>query len=212
MDIIYLGHASFLLKHKGVRVVIDPFGKEVGIKPVKTEADIVIISHDHRDHNNLSHIQGKPMVIKGPGEYEIKGVMVTGIQTFHDDKQGALRGKNTIYAIDIDDVRICHLGDLGHKLEKKHLDILDGVDVLMIGVGGETATDPKTAMEVIHQISPSIVIPMHYKTKEHSKIWNKKATLGDFLKVSGMEARKESKLTVKKLDLPEEMELIVLKK
>jgi len=212
MDITYLGHSCFLLRHKGVRVVTDPFDKSVGIKQVKTEADIVTISHDHGDHSGLKMVTGEPMVIKGPGEYEIKGVSITGMQTFHDDKEGALRGKNTVYTIDIDEVRICHLGDLGHKLSDKQLEILDGIDVLMVPVGGESAIEPKTAMEVIRQISPSIAIPMHYRTKEYTVKWKGKSTLEDFLKISGMEARKEEKLTVKKLDLPEEMELVVLKK
>jgi len=212
MDITYLGHSCFLLRHKGVRVVTDPFDKSVGIKQVKTEADIVTISHDHGDHSGLGMVTGEPMVIRGPGEYEIKGVSITGMQTFHDEEKGALRGKNTVYTIDIDEVRICHLGDLGHKLSEKQLEVLDGIDVLMVPVGGNTSIEPKTAMEVIRQISPSIAIPMHYRTKEHSQVWKKKVTLEDFLKISGMEAKKTEKLTVKKLDLPEEMELVVLKK
>ena len=212
MDITYLGHSCFLLRHKSVKVITDPFDKSVGIKQVKTEADIVTISHDHGDHSGLKMVTGEPMVIRGPGEYEIKGVSITGMQTFHDDKEGALGGKNTVYTIDIDEVRICHLGDLGHKLSDKQLEDLDGIDVLMVPVGGNTSIEPKTAMAVIRQISPSIAIPMHYRTKEHTTKWKEKATLEDFLKISGMEAKKEEKLTVKKLDLPEEMELVVLKK
>ena len=212
MDITYLGHSCFLLRHKSVKVITDPFDKSVGIKQVKTEADIVTISHDHGDHSGLKMVTGKPMVIRGPGEYEIKGVSITGMQTFHDEEEGALRGKNTVYTIDIDEMRICHLGDLGHKLSDKQLEDLDGIDVLMVPVGGNTSLEPKTAMAVIRQISPSIAIPMHYRTKEHNQVWKKKVTLEDFLKISGMEAKKTKKLTVTKLDLPEEMELVVLEK
>jgi len=213
MDVAYLGHASFLLRYKSVRVVCDPFNKEVGFSPVKVRADIVTVSHEHGDHNQLSGVEGEPMVIRGPGEYEIKEVSITGIQTFHDDKEGSLRGKNTSYAIDIDDLRVCHLGDLGHRLEERHLNLMDGVDILMVPVGGVYILDSKEALEVIKQIGPSVVIPMHFKTREHDKkIFGKLATVEEFIKESGMEARREKKLTVKKLDLPEEMEIIVLER
>jgi len=213
MEIIYLGHAAFLLRHKSVKVVCDPFDKQVGFSSAKVEADIVVSSHDHHDHNELSVVGGEPMVIKGPGEYEIKGVSITGVTSFHDDKQGSLRGKNTIYTIDIDELRLCHLGDLGHKLEEKHLNLMDGIDVLMVPVGGFYTIGPEKAMEVIKQVGPSIVIPMHYKTKEHNqKMFGKLATVDEFVKVSNMEARREKKLVVKKLDLPEEMELVVLER
>lgn len=213
MEIIYLGHASFLLRYKSVRVVCDPFGKEVGFSLAKVKADIVTVSHEHDDHNQLSGVEGEPMVVKGPGEYEIKEVSITGIQTFHDNKEGALRGKNTIYTIDMAELRLGHLGDLGHKLEEKHLSLMDGVDILMIPVGGVYSLDPERAMEVVKQIGPSIVIPMHFKTREHDKkIFGKLATLEEFKKRTGMEVRREKKLMVKKLDLPEEMEIVVLER
>jgi L-ascorbate metabolism protein UlaG (beta-lactamase superfamily) len=213
MEIVYLGHASFLLRYKSVRVVCDPFGKEVGFSLMKVKADIVTVSHEHGDHNQLSGVEGEPIVVRGPGEYEIKEVSIIGIQTFHDDKEGSLRGKNTIYTIDIADLRLGHLGDLGHKLEEEHLSLMDGVDILMIPVGGGYSLDPGMAMEVIKQIGPSVVIPMHFKTREHNKkIFGKLARVEEFIKESGMEARREKKLMVKKLDLPEEMEIVVLER
>jgi len=213
MEISYLGHASFLLRYKSVRLVCDPFDKQVGFSQAKVKVEIVTISHDHSDHSERGMIEGEPMVIEGPGEYEIKGVSVTGITSWHDGKQGSLRGKNTIYTIDMDELRLCHLGDLGHKLDDKQLDLMDGVDVLMIPVGGFYSLGPKEALEVIKQIGPSIVIPMHYKTKEHNqKAFGKLVTVDEFLKQAGLKTRKEKKLTLKKLDLPEEMEIVVLER
>ncbi len=212
MEITHLGHSCFLLKTKTARVVCDPFGKSVGFKQAKINADIVTISHDHDDHNDLSFVVGEPMIINGPGEYEIKGVSITGIACFHDEKKGKDRGKNIIYVFDVDELRVAHLGDLGHKLSDKELEIMDGVDVLMVPIGGEFTINSKIAKEVIKQVSPSVVVPMHYKTKEHNKKFSKLTTLKDFTKEMEIEAKKEKKLKIKKLDLPEEMELVILDK
>jgi len=213
MEISYLGHASFLLRHKSVRLLCDPFDKRVGFSQAKIKVEIVTISHDHHDHSERGMLEGEPMVIEGPGEYEIKEVSITGIASWHDDKKGELRGKNTIYTIDMDELRLCHLGDLGHKLNDKQLDLMDGVDVLMIPVGGNYTLGPKEALEVIKQIGPSVVLPMHYKTKEHNqKAFGKLVTVDKFLKQADLKAKKEKKLTLKKLDLPEEMEIVVLER
>ncbi len=222
MEIIYLGHSCFLLKNREVKVVLDPFADSVGFKQAKIAADIVTISHDHKDHNDLSLVTGElastslslggPMVINGPGEYEIKQVSITGISSFHDKNKGKDRGKNTMYVVDIDDIRVAHLGDLGHKLDDKQLEELDGVDVLLVPVGGEFTIDSKEAQEVIGQVGASIVIPMHYKTSQHSKAFGKLAPVEDFVKVIGKEVKKEDKLKLKKLDLPEEMEVYILNK
>ena len=210
MEIIYLGHSAFLFKHKQVRVVTDPVGQAAGFKQIKTEADVVTISHDHFDHNDLSLIEGEPMIINGPGEYEVKGVYITGIQSFHDNKQGKERGRNTLYTFDIDDLRICHLGDLGDKLTDKNLENLDGVDVLLVPVGGGFSLSPSLAMEVIKQVGPSVVIPMHFKTTEHNDKFAKLSGVEEFIKISNLEPRREKKLSLKKIDLAEETELVVL--
>ena len=212
MEIVYLGQSSFLLKTKDCRVVCDPYDKVIGFKMPKVKADLVTVTHGHKDHNNVKAVDGDPMVISGPGEYEVKGVMVTGLSAYHDDKEGKERGKNIIYIIESEELRIVHLGDLGHKLDQTMIDKLDGVDVLMIPVGGDTTIDAKKAVEIVKAIGPSVVIPMHYKTKDHALIFKTKAPLEDFVKELGMEKRVEEKLKLKKLDLPEEMELVVLKK
>lgn len=212
MEIVYLGHSCFLLKTKDSRVVIDPYDKEIGFKMPKVSADTVTVSHDHKDHDNVEAVSGEPMVINGSGEYEIKGVGITGMSSFHDDKDGKERGKNIVFVFDTEELRIVHLGDLGHKLDKKQLDELDGVDVLMVPVGGEFTIDFKQAKEVVNQISPSIVIPMHFKTKDHNKSFDKLTSVKEFVTELGIEPKKENKLKIKKLDLPEEMELVILEK
>jgi L-ascorbate metabolism protein UlaG (beta-lactamase superfamily) len=212
MEIVYLGHSAFLLKIKEAKVVCDPFGKSVGFCQAKVKVDIVTVSHEHDDHSDLSQIEGEPMIINGPGEYEIKGVSIVGISSYHDNKEGKERGKNTIYVFDVDELKICHLGDLGHELNEKQLKMIGKVDILLVPVGGEFTLGPEQAKKVVYQVEPSIVIPMHYRTKEHNKNFEKLKTVTDFVEEMGLERRNETKLKIKKLDLPEEMELIVLSK
>lgn len=212
MEITYLGHSCFLLKTKTAKLICDPYSQKIGFKMTKLSVDIVTVSHEHWDHNEVKAVDGEAMVINGPGEYEIQGISITGITSFRDDKEGKERGKNTIYVFEVDELRVVHLGDLGHKLSGKQLEELDGVDVLMIPVGGHTTIEMKKAKELIKEISPQILIPMHYKTKEHYAGFKDKATVKDFVGEMEMEVRKEKKLKLKKLDLPEEMELVILEK
>lgn len=194
-------------------MVTDPYGEAVGFKQTMVKTDMVTISHQHDDHNDLSQIEGEPMVISGPGEYEIKGVSITGTTSYHDQKKGKERGKNIIYTIDIDELRICHLGDLGHVLSEKQLSLLDGVDVLLAPVGGFYTLNPKEAVEVIKQIGPAIVIPMHYRVSGMKPSFGKITTLEKFLQVAdGDKHRQEKKLSIKKPDLPEEMEIVLLER
>src|SRR5579859_3239225 len=137
MEITYLGHSSFKIKGKSTSVVTDPFDSEMlGMKFTKIDGDIVLISHHHRDHDKIENVTNVKKVIDGPGEYEVAGVSVIGIKTYHDDKKGAERGKNTIYVIEIEGLRFLHLGDLGHKLEDFELKEIGTIDILMIPVGG----------------------------------------------------------------------------
>ncbi|MFH1661519.1 MAG: MBL fold metallo-hydrolase, partial [Candidatus Falkowbacteria bacterium] len=143
------------------------------------------------------------------GEYEIKGVSIEGVESFHDEKSGSERGKNVIYRIDIDNISVAHLGDLGHTLDSKQLEKLEGTDILLIPVGGKGYTvDAKKAVEVITQVEPRIVIPMHYKLKD-SKI--DLDSVDKFVKELGIQPTHEEKLKISKKDLPaEDMELVVL--
>lgn len=214
MDITSLGHSSFKLRGKTVTVVTDPYDAAiVGLKfPKHTTADIVTVSHEHGDHNAVGVIEGVPYVVRGPGEYEIKGVGIVGISVYHDNDKGQERGKNTIYRIELDGLSIVHLGDLGHKLTSEQVDSLDGVDILLVPTGGFYTIDESQAVQVVHDIAPSIVIPMHYGRPDlNPKGFEKLSPVSAFLKEMGNEGIAPTpKLSVTKEKLPEEMQVVVL--
>ena len=195
-------------------VVTDPFDASVGFKFPKVEADMVTISHDHQDHNQKQLAGGRPYVIDGPGEYEVKGVSVLGLQTFHDEVQGQKRGLNTVYRIEFEGISLSHLGDLGHPFSSGQLAELNGVDVLFIPVGGVYTIGPKRAVEVISQIEPKIVIPMHYRVPEQKgdKTFGQLTGVKEFLKEIGEEVTPQPKLLVSRDRLPIEREVVVLER
>lgn len=208
MDITYFGHSSFRLKGKDASVVTDPFDpKMVGLKYSGVEGDIVTISHNHDDHNKAELVKGAVKIIDGPGEYEIKGISILGFPSFHDKVKGEERGKNVIYVYEIDGLRLCHLGDLGHKLSDELLEEIGDIDILMIPVGGEYTINSSEAAEVVRDIEPSIVLPMHYKME--GTLIAKLAGVESFLKEVGMTVEKLPKLVVKKEDITEEMQKVV---
>lgn len=192
-------------------IFTDPFNKEIGLTPPRGQADIITISHQHFDHNNSESLSGEFLALAGPGEYEVKGVNIQGILSFHDNKEGRERGINTIFAIEVEGVRICHLGDLGQeKLTAAQLDEMGGVDILMIPVGGGATIGGEEAAAIVNQIEPRIVIPMHYKVEGLNF---KLDGAEEFLKEMGT-GKKEAvdKLTLKKKDLPaENTEVIIMK-
>ncbi len=215
MDIYFYGQAMFKIKGKTATLVIDPFDPNVtGLKlpkPADLEADAVLVTHNHPDHNNLAALPGEPLQVLGPGEYEIKGASINGISVFHDKVQGAERGKNTIYHINIDGLNIVHLGDLGHVLNEEQTQGIDDVDILLIPVGGNYTIDAKAASEVVSQLEPSIIIPMHYGGLPGLKV--DLAPVEEFLKEMGSEnVQPQSKLYVTKDKLPEEPQVVVLSK
>lgn len=206
MQINYLGHSCFKIKSRDIVLVTDPYDKSIGWSLPKTEAQIVTISHEHSDHNSLANIEGNPIVIRAPGEYEIAEISIFGWSTFHDKVQGAQRGKNTIYVYKIEEVSLCHLGDLGHKLDDKQLEEVNGVDVLFVPIGNKFTISPKEAVEVINQIEPRIVIPMHYQVPNLAITGL--ANLSDFLQEIGKPSvQPVSKLIITKTSLPEEMQV-----
>ena len=212
MILTWQGHSCFKIQDKigpdGLTLVTDPFNKETGLKVPNFEADLITVSHNHADHNNVSALRGEPFIIDCAGEYDVKGVMVEGIDSSHDDKGGKERGANIIYRIEIDDISIVHLGDLGQVLDNAQIEKLAGTDILLIPVGGTYTLDAKKAVEVISQIEPRIVIPMHYKTKD-LKIDIE--GVEKFIKELGIAPTYEEKLKISKKDLPsDEMELVIL--
>lgn len=212
MDITFLGHSSFRLKGKTASLVTDPFdSKVVGFSFPKVSADIVTISHNHDDHNKAELVKDVKKVISGPGEYEINGISIIGIATFHDDKKGAKRGKNTIYVIEIDGQRIVHLGDLGHKLSEKFIEKIGSVDVLIIPVGGEYTIDATQATELVRAIEPRITIPMHFKVpKLNSETFSKISSVELFLTQIGLPVEKTNKLNVSTGSIEEEQKVVLL--
>ena len=164
MTITWYGQSCFRLESKDVSLLIDPFSPEIGLKPPKIKDNIVLVSHQHHDHNNIEGMPEESFLIKGPGEYEVKGVFIKGIKSFHDKSQGQERGLNTIYVIKIEDISLAHLGDFGQdKLSEEQVEKIGEVDILMIPIGGTYTVNYKEAVEMIHEIEPKIVIPMHYK-------------------------------------------------
>lgn len=210
-----MGHASFKIRGKNVTIVTDPFNSQTaGLKFPKTEADIVTVSHNHDDHNQTAEIAGEkePFVIRGPGEYEIKGVKILGVASFHDKNEGKERGNNTIYKIRLEGVSLVHCGDLGHKLDSLSVEALNGVDVLFIPVGGFYTIDAHTAGEVVSQLEPKIIIPMHYNRPGlNQEIFGKLEPVERFLKEMGKEnIAPVQKLVVVKEKLPLERQIVVL--
>ncbi|MCR4399378.1 MAG: MBL fold metallo-hydrolase [Syntrophomonadaceae bacterium] len=164
MKIFWYGHACFLLQSEGCRLVTDPFGPEVGYPMPGLSADIVTVSHEHYDHNAVKAVRGKPTVIRGAGSHEAAGVRVTGIPTYHDRSHGKERGTNTVFIIEMEGIRIVHLGDLGHVLSFEQVEGIGAVDVLLVPVGGRFTIDAEEAAATVSQLRPRITIPMHFQT------------------------------------------------
>jgi len=166
MIVTWLGHSCFLLEgEEGITILLDPFFEDcVGYPLPKLKADMVMISHDHTDHNNASAGGASSQVIFGPGEYSRLGLEIRGIGSYHDQKKGRLRGENTIFCFQLDGIRICHLGDLGHILSPSQISEIGPVDLLFLPVGGRYTIDARGADEVMRQIHPALVVPMHYRT------------------------------------------------
>ena len=211
MDIVYLGHSSFRIKGKTATVVTDPYDEKCGKFPKDTEADIVTMSHDHEDHNRVDLVKSPEFIVRGPGEYEVKGVSIIGVHTWHDDKEGVERGANTVYVIEMEGLRVCHLGDLGHMLTEGQLEEIGSIDVVMIPVGGVYTINAKTAVEVVKQLDPWVIIPMHFQTPE-LKLSNRLGTVAEYIKETGKTAQTLLKYVVSKDKLPTETTLIVLEK
>lgn len=208
MDINWLGRSCFRIRGRQATVVTDPYSAEFGEIPGKPTARIVTVSHQHPGHSNVAAVGDDPRTVGGPGEYEISGVLIVGVGTFHDDQHGAERGKNTVYLMDIDEVSLCHLGDLGHPLGAEHMEELGSVDVLFVPVGGGSTINGSGAAAVVRQLEPRLVVPMHYRTGAGG---SGLAPVDDFLKEMGLkDVELQSKLTVTRTNLPLTTQVVVL--
>ncbi|MFC1920811.1 MBL fold metallo-hydrolase [Chloroflexota bacterium] len=208
MEITWLGHSCFRIKGSQATLITDPFSPDLGYSLGKQEARIVTVSHEHPGHSYVQGIKGEPQVIAGPGEYEISGVLIIGMRTFHDAEKGEKRGKNTVYLIQMDELSICHLGDLGHSLTTEQVEELENIDVLLLPVGGVSTIDASKATEVVRQLEPRAIIPMHYKTEAIKKGLQ---PVDMFLKEMGLkEIESQPKISFNKTNLPASTQVFLL--
>jgi L-ascorbate metabolism protein UlaG (beta-lactamase superfamily) len=208
MDLTWLGHACFRMRGREGVVLADPPDPKSGHAIPKTEASIVTISHDHPGHASLRSVGGEPVVLRGPGEYEVREVLVSGIGTFHDEDKGATRGRNTVFTIRLDDLVICHLGDLGHELSAADLERIGDVDIVLVPItGGDVNLTAAKAADVVHQLEPKVVVPMSYDADV-----KKKDTPFDRLlhELGVKELTPVPKLSVTRSSLPENVQVVAL--
>jgi L-ascorbate metabolism protein UlaG (beta-lactamase superfamily) len=215
VSITWIGHACFAIRSsEGFVIVTDPYSN-IGYKNPNQYPDIVAnaitVSHEHSDHNAVgfvNQVPGGAKVIRGSGEHLVDGIRIKGIGTYHDEVQGAQRGPNTVFVMDVDGIRICHLGDLGHLLSAAQLSEIGVVDVLMIPVGGVYTIDAAKATMVLEQIRPRIAIPMHYKTPSLSFSLD---PVDKFLSgKEGVERPGTDTITLTPGELPDPVKIIVL--
>lgn len=211
MKIKFLGHAAFLIiSDQGVRIITDPYkpgcyGGGIKYAPITEEADIVMISHDHDDHNE-TRIKGNPVFVRDESKKEIKGIVINGVKVFHDKSGGKERGNTVIFNMLIDGLNVVHMGDVGHLISMSEVEKLGNVDVLLIPVGGYFTVDASEAEDIINLLKPKVVIPMHFKT---AKCDFPIAPVDDFIKNKEVK-RVEGELEIKKADLPSNTVIYVL--
>jgi len=201
MKIKWFGQSCFrLTAENGIKIVMDPyanmFGHMFGYKLPEIDANIVTTSHDHSDHNNVGAVKGDFVHIKDPGVFSQEGIGIKGVQTFHDEVSGTKRGKNIVYNFRIDGLNVCHCGDLGHLLSLEQINEIGKVDILLLPIGGRVTLDASGAAEVVKQLSPAVVIPMHYRTKAMGILGFIFGKVDTFITVSKKEAKNYKKLDV----------------
>jgi L-ascorbate metabolism protein UlaG (beta-lactamase superfamily) len=214
MKVTWLGHASFLIESQdGTRIITDPYEAgsydgAVAYEPIEERADIVTVSHDHADHNAVDAVLGEPDVVRGAESRTVDGVPIKGIETFHDESKGQDRGRNTVFVMDIDGIKVGHLGDLGHKLTPEEVSSIGKVDVLMTPVGGYYTIGPEEAKDVAEELGASVIIPMHYKT---DALGFPIQPVDDFLKLmERVERKNQRSVEISSGDLSGEPKVIVL--
>lgn len=214
MVITYYGVSCFKVQSGDLVLVFDPPSKESSAKTPRFQADIVLSSHNHPRHNGIDALAAKgnggPFVITSPGEYEVKNAFIRGVPSFHDSERGEKRGLNTIYAVELEDLILCHLGDFGEgELRSEIEETLNKVDVLFLPVGGGNVIDAVSASRVANQISPSYIVPMHFDSGKEKK----NRALTDFLKEMGQDMPKAlDRLSIRQKDISDEQktEIVVI--
>lgn len=213
MKVKWYGHAAFLItSDQGVKIITDPyepgaFGGAIGYGRISDEADLVLVSHEHADHNYVQGLKGRPQVVRGTGSHQIKNLKIKGIGAYHDGKRGTERGQNTIFCFQIDGLYLCHLGDLGHVPDEREAQQIGPVDLLLMPIGGVYTIDPGQAGQTAQRLNPRIIIPMHYKT---TRCGFPLAKVEDF--ASGkpvVRVLPGSELELQKEILPKDLEIII---
>jgi len=212
MEIAWYGHSCFRLTERGMATVVaDPFdNKAIGYSPLRLKADIVTISHDAPGHNNADAVKGTSHVIRGPGEFEIGSVFITGVQTdgVGTVKKGRDQVRNTLYVFDYEGITVAHLGDLRQVPSQTEVEALGTVNIALVPVGGGGGLNASKAAEVVSLLEPNIVVPMHYATPEAKIVLD---SLGKFLKEMGLgKQENQPSLKVSRTSLPDETRVVVL--
>ncbi len=206
MDMTWLGHACFRMRGREGVVLADPPDPRSGHAIARTEAGLVTMSHEHPGHSSLRSVAGDPIVLRGPGEYEVHEILVTGVGSFHDDERGAARGRNTIFVIRLDDLVVCHLGDLGHTIPGPDLERIGDVDIALVPISGpDVNLSAGRAAEVIHQLEPKVVVPMSFDPDDKKKESPHLRLLHE-LGVKQLEP--VAKLSVTRSTLPENLQVV----
>jgi len=214
MKVKWLGHATFLVtSNSGTTILIDPYeaggyNNAIGYGPISEEADVVLVTHEHGDHNNVKAAKGNPTVIRGVGTHSAKGLTFKGVATYHDKSQGKERGPNTVFIFEVDGVNVCHAGDLGHLLTEEQVKEIGEVDLFLVPVGGRATLDAQEATDVAAQIKARVIVPMHFKTP---KLGFPFAPVDDFLQgKSNVRRAGSAEIELKKEGLPASPEVVVM--
>jgi len=208
MEIVWLGHSCFRIRGREATVLTDPCPPASGYAIGKPTADIVTISHRHDNHSYVKAVAGTPTVLEGPGEYEISDAFITGIATYHDGSKGMDHGPNVVFVLEMEGIKLCHLGDLGHTPTAEQAEEMTGADILFVPVGGNTTLDGVKAAEVVALLEARLVVPMHYKTAAFK---GELETPERFLKEMGATAHEpQAKLSVTRTQLPTDVQVVLL--
>ena len=208
MEINWLGKTCFRIKGKQTTIVTDPFLADIAVNLSRTSADIVCLSYQKPEEAGEVKIGGEPYVIQGPGEYEVGGVLVIGVPSFQDESKGSMRGKNTIYALEIEELSICYLGKLGHMLTDEQIEVIGNVDILLLPVGGNVTINATQAARLVRNIEPNIVIPMYYKTPATTEELDPVDKFLNEIGSQGLTA--QAKLNMSKNSLPQGTQIVLL--
>ena len=215
IELGWYGHSTFTIKSpEGLLILTDPCGPDTGYTPPPPDIDLVTVSHNHFDHNQVQLVKGEPITLYGVTDSQVakidqtfRDVRVRTVATFHDESQGSQRGPNGLFLFEVAGMRLAHLGDLGHILTEEQVTQIGPVDILLIPVGGVSTIDAQKATTVAEQLSAKLIFPMHYRTPD---LKFELASVNAFLEGKTVERLDTNSITIAKETLPERPKVIVL--